>query len=197
MSSKHKMVIITAPSGSGKTTIANYLLEQMPELTFSISATSRPMRDYEINGQHYYFYSNAEFKEMIEQDKFAEWEEVYPDKFYGTLKSEVQRAWKKDKVLVFDIDVNGARKLKKQYKENALTIFIKAPDIKTLEDRLNHRGSETSKTIKDRIDRAKYEYSLQDQFDVIIVNDDLKVAQNEALNIVQEYINHKEIETDA
>lgn len=190
MSSKQKMIIITAPSGSGKTTIARYLLESFTELTFSISATNRPKRDYELNGEHYFFFSDDEFHELIEQDKLAEWEEVYPGRFYGTLKSEINRAWDAGKVLLFDVDVNGALNLKKNYNENVMTIFVQAPSVQVLEERLRKRGSETEKTLNDRIARATYEYSLKDKFDEVLINDKLDDAKEQAHAIVSSYLNN-------
>lgn len=189
MSSKGKMVILTAPSGSGKTTIASFLLRELPSLTFSISATNRPKRDYEINGRHYYFYTDEEFKQLIAEEKLAEWEEVYPGRFYGTLKSEIERARSEGLNLLFDIDVNGALNLKSQYGDNALSIFIKVPDIDLLEERLIKRGSESEKSLAKRIERARYEYSLEEKFDKVVLNEDLSKAQSDCLAIVRTYLN--------
>lgn len=197
MSSDKKMIILTAPSGSGKTTIARYLLSEIPELQFSVSATNRPKRTNEINGDHYYFFTDEEFQQLITDEKLAEWQAVYPGQYYGTLKSEIHKAWEKNKVLLFDIDVKGALNLKKQYGDKALTLFIKVPDIHTLEKRLKQRGSETERSLEKRLKRARYEYYLEDEFDEVVINENLDRAQEECLEIVLSYLNTIEYHPNA
>lgn len=192
MSSKKKMIILTAPSGSGKSTIAQYLLKKIPELDFSISATNRPKRSYEEQGEHYYFYSDEEFRDLIKEKKLAEWEEVYPGRFYGTLKSEIEKAWEDNKYVLFDIDVHGALNLKSQYSDQALTIFIKVPDIETLEKRLKQRGSESKDSLQRRLKRARYEYTMENEFDRVIINDVLEKAQQESVEVVRSYLYNEE-----
>ena len=182
------MLIFSAPSGSGKTSIVRYLLDQDLNLEFSISACSREKRVNETHGRDYYFISNEEFQKRIDNNEFIEWEEVYKDHFYGTLRSEVERIWKKGKHVIFDIDVLGGLNIKRQFGDDALAVFVKAPAINDLKDRLIARGTESSEKIQKRMDRVEYELGFIDQFDVIIVNDILDKAREEALILVRNFI---------
>jgi len=183
-----KVIIVSAPSGAGKTSIVQHLLSVMPELKFSISATTRAKREYEIDGQHYYFLTPDQFKAKLAQDEFLEWQEVYTDQFYGSLKSEVERIWKNNDTVIFDVDVLGGLNIKKFYGDNALSVFIEAPTIEELERRLRNRGTETPETLKKRLDKAEFEMSFAKQFDRIILNDDLATAQQEMVNVVSDFI---------
>ncbi len=184
----HKVIIFSAPSGSGKTTIITEVLKSFPELEFSVSACSRKPREGEIHGKNYYFLSVDEFKKKISNDEFVEWEEVYKDQFYGTLKSELQRIWNKGNHVVFDVDVVGGVNLKKKFPENSLAIFIKAPSVEELENRLRNRGTETEEEIKKRIGKAKEELAYSDYFDIIIVNDDLIKAVAETKKVISNFL---------
>ena len=185
----NKLIIITAPSGAGKTSITHHLLKNFSdELAFSVSATTRQKRDHEINGVHYYFVTEDEFKEKIRQKEFAEWEMVYEGKYYGTLKSEMKRIWNDGKAPVLDIDVKGAVHVQGQYPEQSISIFIEPPSIDELKKRLLSRGTETPETLAARVNKAAYEISFKDQFDKIIVNDDLKKACNEAEKIIEDFL---------
>jgi guanylate kinase len=183
-----KIVIISSPSGAGKTTIVHRLLERHPDFMFSVSATTRPMRDGEINGKDYYFLTEDEFKRKIEAKEFAEWEQVYKGKFYGTLKSEIERIWSTGKTGIFDIDVKGALSLKGVYGLQALTIFIAPPSFAVLEDRLKKRGTEGPDALKERIDRASLEMEFRPRFDASVVNDDLENALDRTEKIVEMFI---------
>lgn len=183
-----KLLVFTAPSGAGKTTITRHLLEEFDFLSFSVSATTRSPRDYEIEGVHYYFMSVEEFKKKIAQDEFVEWEEVYENQFYGTLKSEVKRLWKEDKHILFDIDVEGAQKIKKVYGDQALSVFIQPPSKEVLIERLKKRKTEDENNLKKRITKATKELEYMNKFDVILVNDLLEVALKEAEDIVFSFI---------
>ncbi|MDD5569579.1 MAG: guanylate kinase [Bacteroidales bacterium] len=184
----NKLIILSAPSGSGKTTIAKRLLESGMNLEFSVSATSRLQRYYEIEGKDYYFLNADKFKEKINKGEFLEWVEVYKNCFYGTLKSEIDRIRNNGNNIVFDVDVVGGVNIKTLYKEAAILIFIKPPSIEVLEERLKKRGTETEKTLKIRIDRAKMELTYEDKFDKIIINDDLEIAVKETINTVTAFI---------
>lgn len=186
---KGKAIIFSAPSGSGKTTIVKNLLEKIPQLQFSISATSRSPRNMEQDGQDYHFLSLADFKNNISQDQFVEWEEVYANSFYGTLKSEVERIWASGKHVIFDVDVKGGVNLKKYFGADALAIFVKVPDLETLEERLINRGSETPETLKRRLDKATYELSFENEFDVSILNQDLESSYTRSIDLVKKFIN--------
>ncbi|MBK7762438.1 MAG: guanylate kinase [Bacteroidetes bacterium] len=185
----HKLIIITAPSGSGKTTIVNHLLRHMPELAFSISACTRKPRTGEVDGINYYFITPEEFTKRIEQNEFAEYEMVYTNKYYGTLKSELSRIWNNQKIPLVDIDVHGAQRLKKYYTSNALTLFIQAPDIQALEERLRNRESETEESITERLNKANEELSYANQFDHIIINDRLEIACENAERLIKSFLN--------
>ena len=180
----NKILIITAPSGSGKTTIIKELLKAIPNITFSISACTRNPREGEINGKDYHFLTPEAFQEKIAADAFVEWEMVYEGKYYGTLKSELDRIWAENKLPLFDIDVKGAYNVKQMYGDQAVSIFIKAPSIEALAERLNNRGTETPETLKERVAKAEEELSYAPKFDHIVVNDDLTTAIAEVINIV-------------
>ena len=184
-----KLIIFSAPSGSGKTTIVRHLLKQ-PELNlaFSVSATSRPRRGEEINGEHYYFIKVSEFKQHIKNDDFLEWEEVYRDSFYGTLKSEVERLWAEGKNVIFDIDVVGGLRIKKKFPEQTLAVFVKPPSVDELKIRLKKRSTESDDKINMRVAKASVELATAPQFDKVIKNYDLDTALKEAHQLVAEYV---------
>lgn len=176
-----KLIIFSAPSGSGKTTIVKELIAQNSNLGFSISACTRDKRGRsEENGQDYYFMTPDEFRQKIDDEAFVEWEEVYPGAYYGTLKSEIERIWASGKHVIFDVDVKGGLALKHYYKEKALAIFVKVPNLEVLEQRLRARGTETEESLSKRIFKMKFEWAFQDKFDVILVNDALDHAVEEA-----------------
>lgn len=184
-----KLIIFSAPSGSGKTTIVKHLLTKFPNLGFSISACTRDRRGRnEENGKDYYFLTPEEFKHKIDEQAFAEWQEVYPGGFYGTLKSEIERVWSEGKHVIFDVDVKGGVNLKKEYGDKALSIFVKVPSIEELERRLRERGTESEEKISARVFKMKFEMSFQDQFDVVLVNEDLDTALKEAEILVSNFI---------
>ena len=183
-----KLIIVSAPSGSGKSTIINYLISKGLPLGFSISATSRAPRGTEKNGVEYYFLTPDEFRQKIQNDEFLEYEEVYKDKFYGTLKSEVDRIADSGKTAVFDVDVKGGVNIKKFYGERALSVFIQPPSINELRARLEGRGTDAPEVINDRIKRAEFELSYADKFDHVIINDDLQKAEKEAYELISSFI---------
>ena len=183
-----KCIILSAPSGAGKTTIVRFLLSKFDNLSFSVSATSRKRRSYEANGLHYYFISADSFRKKIDADKFLEWEEVYEDQYYGTLKSEMTRIWSEGKHVIFDVDVEGGSNLKKYFGDKALAIFVKPPSIKILEERLRKRSTETEEALVSRISKAAHELTYADRFDVILVNDDLDNACAEAWKLVEDFL---------
>ena len=184
-----KVVIFSAPSGAGKSTIVNHLLKKFPELEFSISATSRAPRGNEQDGREYYFFSAERFRQLIAEDKFVEHEEVYPGSFYGTLKSEVERIWAKGHVIVFDIDVKGGVNVKRIFGGKALSIFIQAPSVEVLRERLIDRGTDTAEAIEKRVAKAASEMEFAaGKFDYVLVNDDLDAALAEADKVVGEFI---------
>lgn len=188
-SSNNKLIIVAAPSGAGKTTIVRHLLSCFPkQLAFSISATNRKPRHHETNGKDYYFLSTTKFKEKIRSQAFVEWEEVYENAFYGTLKSEVERIWQMGQHVIFDVDVKGALNIKHQYEEKALSIFIKPPNIAALQERLQKRQTETETSINKRLQKAAYEMQFKNQFDAIVLNDVLKEAKDKAYGLVQKFI---------
>jgi len=184
-----KLFIFSAPSGSGKTTIVKKLLDNNIGLEFSVSATNRPKRKNEIHGKDYYFLSTDDFNQKIEKDEFVEWEEVYNNRFYGTLKSELQRIWKEGKHVVFDVDVVGGLNIKKKYPQKALSIFVMPPNIKVLEQRLRNRSTDSNEDIETRVAKAKKELKFANRFDLTILNDDLNQAVNEAKKAVISFIN--------
>lgn len=183
-----KIIVITAPSGAGKTSITKYLMKQFPKLSFSVSATTRLPRPNETDGEDYYFISAESFKNKIEQGDFIEWEMVYEGTYYGTLKSEMDKIWGRNDIPVLDIDVKGALHIKQLYPTQAVTLFIAPPSLDTLHERLMLRGTETPDSLKKRIEKAGYELSFQHQFDHVILNDDLNTACNQAAVIVTEFL---------
>lgn len=183
-----KLLIFSAPSGSGKTTIVRRLLEQFSNLEFSISATSRAPRGVEKNGVDYYFLSAEEFAEAVAADKFVEWEEVYKGTCYGTLRSEMERIWSKGNVILFDVDVMGGIRLKEIFGEDAMSIFVMPPSIEELRRRLEGRGTDAPEVIEKRIAKASFELTKAPEFDKQIVNDDLEVAVAEVAEIVKNFI---------
>lgn len=190
MNSHHqKILIITAPSGAGKTSITHHLMNHFSVLSFSISATTRKSRANEKDGVDYYFISGEEFKKKIQLKEFAEWEMVYEGKYYGTLKSELKRIWGLGKIPVLDIDVKGAIHVQQQYPENTLSIFVEPPSVEELKKRLLTRGTENEDSLKARVNKASYEIGFKDHFDKVIVNDNLVNACNKALSIVEEFLN--------
>jgi guanylate kinase len=188
MNQPGKVIIITAPSGSGKTSITHYLLKQFPKLAFSISATTRKPRGEEIHGKEYYFLSEEDFKQKIQEDAFVEWEMVYEGKYYGTLRSEISRMWNEGQVPVLDIDVQGALHIKQQLPGLVLSLFIEAPSVEELRKRLESRGTETEETMQVRLSKAAYEMSFKHQFDAIVVNDNLERAQKNAGSIIEAFL---------
>lgn len=183
-----KLIVITAPSGAGKSSIVKKLLHHKPELAFSVSCTTRTKRDGESDGQHYYFISVEEFKRKISTGEFVEHEEVYGNQFYGTLKAELERIWNERKVVLFDIDVKGAINLKKQFGEDCLTIFIAPPSKESLANRLKNRGTENAKTLKERIKRSEEELTFAEKFDSIVVNKDFDTAYMRVKNLVTAFL---------
>lgn len=186
-----KLIIISAPSGSGKTTIVNSLLREQLSLELSISATSRPARKGEKNGEEYYFLTMDEFEKNIKENLFLEYEEVYPGRFYGTLKSEMEDKLQQGENILLNLDIIGGINIKKIYGNNALLIFLMPPSIKELERRLEERGTDSSEVIKQRLSRAIYEISLAPQCDMIILNDDLEKTKKEFIQIISKFITGK------
>lgn len=186
-SGRRRIVVLTAPSGSGKTSIARRVLELQPELRFSVSVTTRPMRHYEKQGVDYFFVSPEKFQEFVDAGELLEYQEVYPGRFYGTLKDEVDLA-SEDGPVLLDIDVHGALNVKKAYGDDAYVIFIRPPSVEELERRLTLRGSEDPFTLADRINKATFELEHQDQFDTVVVNEDLDTAVNETLHLVRSFL---------
>jgi guanylate kinase len=185
----NKVIIFSAPSGAGKSTIVNHLLGLHPELEFSISATSRAPRGQERHGIEYYFFSTDDFRQMIAEDKFVEYEEVYAGSFYGTLRSEVERIWAKGHTIIFDIDVQGGVNLKKIFGEQALSVFIQAPSVEILRERLIGRGTDTAEAIERRVAKAASEMEFAaGRFDYVLINDDLATAKIEAEKVVGEFL---------
>lgn len=183
-----KAIIVSAPSGAGKTTIVQRLLQALPYLDFSISACSRPKRDTELHGKDYYFLDIEDFRQRITRDEFVEWQEVYPGNFYGTLKSELDRIWSCGKIPVFDVDVQGGLNLKKYFGDRALSIFIQPPSLEAMFKRLQNRGTETEESLKKRTGKAAFEMTFRDKFDRIIVNDDLELAFDQTLGAVTGFL---------
>lgn len=189
-----KLIVFSAPSGSGKTTIVNYLLAQKElQLAFSISATSRKKRGQEIDGENYHFLSVEDFRNRIERGDFIEWEEVYKNTFYGTLKEEVERLWEQNKNIIFDIDVVGGLNIKKQFPKETLAVFVQPPSIAEMERRLRERKTDSEEKIQERVQKAVHEMEFAKQFDTILVNDNLTTAQNEAYTLVKNWITQKDL----
>ena len=184
-----KLIVISAPSGAGKTSIVQYLLQNISQLAFSISACSRDKRENEIDGKHYYFLTTQEFKEKIKNKEFLEWEEVYKNQFYGTLKSEITRATQKSNTIIFDVDVIGGLNIKNQYADECLAIFILPPSINILKKRLIKRNTESEKSLQIRLEIAEQEIAESSKFDKTILNDNFNTACEEARKIVQNFIN--------
>ena len=185
-----KLIIFSAPSGSGKSTLVNYLMEQHPELqlSFSISCTSRAPRGKEQNGVEYFFLSPEEFKKKIANDEFLEYEEVYEDRFYGTLKSQVEAQSQAGQNVVFDVDVKGGVNIKKHYGSRALSVFIQPPSVEELRNRLVGRATDAPEVIEQRLNRAEYELSFADKFDRIVINDDLEKAKVDVYNVIKQFL---------
>lgn len=185
---KGKLLIFSAPSGSGKSTIVNYLLTQNLNLAFSVSATSRAPRGTEQHGVEYFFLTSDEFRQRIDQEEFLEFEEVYEGCFYGTLKTHIEELLRAGKNVVFDVDVVGGVNIKKYYGDNALSVFIQPPSIEELRQRLTGRGTDSPEVIEKRIQKAAYELTFSDKFDVVVVNDDLETAKKDTLQIVKAFL---------
>lgn len=183
-----KVLIFSAPSGSGKSTIVSHLLGLHPEVEFSVSATSRKPRGVEKNGVEYWFMTPNKFRRLIDEDKFVEYEEVYPGRFYGTLKSEVERIWAKGNVIIFDVDVKGGVNLKKYFGDKALSVFIQAPSVEVLRERLINRKTDSMEDIEKRVAKAEEELTYAPLFDKVLVNDDLKTALDEAEAMVSDFL---------
>lgn len=188
---KGKAVIVSAPSGAGKTTLVKHLLRVIPSLGFSISAASRMQRQGETDGKDYYFISPQSFRDKIASEDFVEWQEVYAGNYYGTLKSELERIWSGGGIPIFDVDVKGALNLKRYFGGQALAIFIQPPSVEVLYDRLVKRGSEDEESLKKRMSKAEYELSFASHFDAVIVNDDLKAKCEEIFELVTKFISDK------
>lgn len=188
----NKVLIFSAPSGSGKSTIVNHILELHPEIEFSVSATSRPARGQERDGVEYWFIGEDDFRQRIADDRFVEYEEVYPGRFYGTLKSEVERIWAKGHVIIFDVDVKGGVNLKKYFGDKALSIFIQAPSVEVLRERLVKRGTDSAEDIEARVSKAAEEMTYADKFDYILINDDLQTAFHESEEVVGTFLGSRQ-----
>ena len=188
MADKNKLIIITAPSGAGKTSITHHLMKTFSQLVFSISAATRSPRGNEKNGIDYHFMSTEAFQEKIQHNEFVEWEMVYEGKYYGTLKTELEHIWQQNKIPVLDIDVKGAIHVQQQYPQSSLSLFIQTPSVDELKKRLESRGTETAESLAARVNKAAYELSFKDQFNKLITNDELQRACSEAEGIVAEFI---------
>jgi len=189
--SQQKLIIVSAPSGAGKTTLVKHLLSKVQSLEFSVSATSRKAREGEVDGKNYYFISPEEFQNKIKNNEFVEWEEVYKGTYYGTLAAELERIWNNGNVVIFDVDVYGGLNLKELFGTKALSIFINVPSVVELEKRLRSRATESNEAIEMRIKKAMQEIGTKDNFDVIILNDNLQKAQQEIVDLVQAFIKNK------
>lgn len=184
-----RMFIFTAPSGAGKTTIVRHLLDKYPNLGFSVSATTRQKREHEADGRDYYFIGVEEFRQKVSQGHFVEWEEVYRDQCYGTLRSEIDRIWDMEKHLVLDIDVRGAKNIKRLYGDKCMSVFVRPPSVHTLVERLVNRQTESPESLQKRIEKVKTEMAEENEFDFVLVNDKLDIAFLEADHIVETFIN--------
>lgn len=183
-----KLVVFTAPSGAGKTTIVKHLLSKYANLAFSVSATTRAARSHEIHGKDYYFLSLEEWQQKSAEDDFLEWEEVYENQYYGSLKSEVERLWSLGRYVVFDMDVKGATNIKKIYGDKAITVFVKPPSSEVLFSRLRNRQTESEESLRKRIARATEELTYETTFDIVLLNDDLDICLQEAENIIEKIV---------
>jgi guanylate kinase len=183
-----KAIIVSAPSGAGKTTLVKNLMTAIPRLEFSVSACSRPKRETESDGKDYYFISVELFLQKVENGEFVEWQQVYPGSYYGTLKMELDRIWKEGKVPIFDVDVVGGRNLKKFFGDMALSVFIRPPSIEVLESRLRNRGTETDESLQKRLGKSAEELTFADYFDCIVVNDTIGKSSEEAIRLVNEFL---------
>jgi guanylate kinase len=183
-----KAIIFSAPSGAGKTTIVHHILQQNLGLEFSISATSRPKRTVERAGKDYHYFSVEEFRKKISADEFIEWEQVYHDQYYGTLRSEVERIWNNHKHCIFDVDVEGGLNLKSHFGDRALAIFVKPPTLESLAERLRGRNTETEESLKRRLDKAGLEMAYADRFDEVLINDDLSTACKQAEHLIRKFL---------
>ena len=190
---KGKLIIVSAPSGSGKSTIVQWLMKEHPELRlyFSISCTSRAPRGTEQNGVEYFFLTEEEFRQKIDNDEFLEYEEVYAGRFYGTLKQQVERQLEAGQNVVFDVDVKGGVNIKKYYGEQAMSLFIQPPSVEELRRRLEGRGTDTPEAIENRLAKAEYEMTFAPQFDHVVINDNLETAKQEALSLLRDFLNIK------
>ena len=186
----HKIILITAPSGSGKTSIVNHLMKRFPRLEFSVSATTRKPRKNEKEGKDYYFIAEDNFKEKIHNKEFLEWEMVYEGKYYGTLKSDISRIWSEKKVPVLDIDVQGAIHVQQQYPVNTIAVFIQAPSVEELKRRLQKRGSETEESLQARLNKSTYEMTFKNHFENIIINENFETACKEVEKIIGNFLNN-------
>tara|TARA_B110000008_G_scaffold51796_1_gene50934 strand:- start:496 stop:1059 length:564 start_codon:yes stop_codon:yes gene_type:complete len=184
-----KLIVISAPSGAGKTSIVHHLLKNMPELSFSVSACSREKRDNETHGKDYYFLGVEGFQNKIKEDAFLEWEEVYENQYYGTLKSEIERIWSEGKTVIFDVDVIGGLNIKKQYPKECLSLFIMPPSVDVLRERLSGRGSESEAKLEMRLAKAEQEILKNQEFDKVILNDDFGIACEETMAVITNFIN--------
>ncbi len=183
-----KLIIISAPSGSGKTTLIRHLMQELPIFEFSVSATSRKPREGETHGKDYYYLTIDEFKKNITENQFIEWEEVYPDRFYGTLKSEVTRIASLGKVALFDVDVKGGVNIKKLFGEQALSVFVRPPSVEVLEQRLRIRGTDSDEDIRTRVEKAAEELTYAEQFDKVVVNDNIELSKVELVNLISIFV---------
>ncbi len=185
----NKIILITAPSGAGKTSIIRYLMKKFPQMAFSVSATTRKPRENEKDGEDYYFISEKEFKEKIHHKEFLEWEMVYEGKYYGTLKDEIERIWAQNKVPVLDIDVQGAIHVQQQYPVNTFSVFIQPPSVEELKSRLLMRGSETEESLQARVNKASFEMTFKSYFENVVINNDFDEACKQAEKIVSTFLN--------
>jgi len=183
-----KLIVISAPSGAGKTSIVHHLLKSMDELSFSVSACSREKRDNETHGKDYYFLGVEGFQNKIKEDAFLEWEQVYANQYYGTLKSEIERIWSEGKTVIFDVDVIGGLNIKKQYPKECLSLFIMPPSLEVLAERLIGRRSESDESLQKRLDKAEEEIAQNQQFDRVILNDDFEIACEETVEVITNFI---------
>jgi len=182
------MIIISAPSGAGKTTLVKFLLSERSDLEFSISACSRSKREGETDGVDYYFISTEDFRQKISNNEFIEWEEVYPGSYYGTLRSEIERIWNKGHHVIFDVDVVGGLNIKKQFADKALAVFIMPPSIEVLEQRIRKRQSDSDEQIRKRVEKAEWEMQFAPQFDAIVVNNEITISRQELLELVNNFL---------